>query len=95
MYAKILGSVHSARDQPIFRMACFCALRPSELFGLTWAGYSGNFFMVVTTAWRGRLQLKKIKRKNRFGRTNYRLVAIPQAVRVAIEEWRAECRGLK
>jgi len=45
----------------------------------------------VNTAWRGRLQRKKIKRKNRYGRTNYRLVAIPQAVRKAIDLWRARC----
>jgi len=48
-------------------------------------------FTIVNTAWRGRLQRKKIKRKNRYGRTNYRLVAIPQAVRKAIELWRARC----
>ena len=29
--------------------------------------------------------------KNRYGRTNYRLVAIPQAVRKAIDLWRARC----
>jgi integrase len=34
---------------------------------------------------------QKIKRKNRYGRTNYRLVAIPQAVRKAIDSWRARC----
>jgi para-nitrobenzyl esterase len=45
----------------------------------------------VNTPWRGRLQRKKIKRKNRYGRTNYRLVAIPQAVRKAIDLWRARC----
>jgi hypothetical protein len=37
------------------------------------------------------LQRKKIKRKNRYGRTNYRLVAIPQAVRHAIDLWRTQC----
>ena len=42
-------------------------LRPSELFGLTWDSYQGNVFVIVNTAWRARLQRKKIKRKNRFG----------------------------
>src|SRR5258708_39931232 len=38
-------------------------LRPSELFGLTWECYAGNLFTIVNTAWRGRLQRKKINRK--------------------------------
>ena len=91
MYAKLLAGLDGIRDRAIFLIACFCALRPSELFGLTWGCYTGNVFTIVNTAWRGRLQRKKIKRKNRYGRTNYRLVAIPQAVRKAIELWRAKC----
>ena len=91
MYAKLLAGLDGIRDRAIFLIACFCALRPSELFGLTWGCYTGNVFTIVNTAWRGRLQRKKIKRKNRYGRTNNRLVAIPLAVRKAIELWRARC----
>ena len=91
MYAKLLAGLDGIRDRAIFLIACFCALRPSELFGLTWGCYTGNVFTIVNTAWRGRLQRKKIKRKNRYGRTNYRFVAIPQAVRKAIDLWRARC----
>ncbi len=87
-YAKLLAGLPSARDRAIFLIACFCALRPSELFGLTWGCYRENVFMIANTAWNGRLQRKKIKRKNRFGGTNYRLVAIPEAVRWAIAQWR-------
>jgi len=50
---------------------------------LRWECFNGNVFTIVNTAWRGRLQRKKIKRKNRYGRTNYRLVVIPQAVPMA------------
>jgi integrase len=91
MYAKLLAGLDRIRDRAIFLIACFCALRPSELFGLTWGCNTSNVFTIVNTAWRGRLQRKKIKRKNRYGRTNYRLVAIPQAVRKVIELWRARC----
>jgi integrase len=87
-YAKLLAGLPSARDRAIFLIACFCALRPSELFGLIWGCYRENVFMIANTAWNGRLQRKKIKRKNRFGGTNYRLVAIPEAVRWAIAQWR-------
>lgn len=91
MYAKLRAGLEWARDRAIFMIACFCALRPSELFGLTWGCYNGDNFMIINTAWRGQLRRKKIKRKNRYGRTNYRLVAVPEAVRRSIEDWRGEC----
>jgi integrase len=91
MYAKLLAGLDGIRDRAIFLIACFCALRPSELFGLTWGCYSSSVFTIVNIARRGRLLRKKIKRKNRYGRSNYRLVAIPQAVRKAIDLWRAKC----
>ena len=90
-YSKLLAGLTTARDRAIFLIASFCALRPSEIFGLTWDSYQGPMFKVMNTAWRGQFQPKKIKRKNRFGRSNYRLVAIPEAVRQAIEEWRLQC----
>jgi len=40
----------------------------------------GLIFKVMNTAWRGQFHAKKVKRKNRFGGTNCRLVAIPEAV---------------
>jgi integrase len=95
MYSKLLAGVEHCRDRAIFLIACFCALRPSELFALTWDCYQGNVFVIVNTAWRGRLQRKKIKRKNRYGGTNYRLVAIPDAVRWAIEQWRNQCMNVE
>jgi hypothetical protein len=76
-HAKLLASLESSRDLAIFLIASFCALSPSEIFGLTWGSHQGLIFKVMNTAWRGQFQAKKIKRKNRFGGTNYRLVAIP------------------
>lgn len=90
-YVKLLALLEGARDRAIFLIACFCALRPSELFALTWQGYRGNVFIISNTAFQGQIQRKKIKRKNRFGKTNYRLVAVPKAVQQAIEEWRNLC----
>jgi integrase len=90
-YAKLLAGLETSRDRAIFLIASFCALHPSEIFGLTWGSYQGLIFKVMNTAWRGQFQAKKIKRKNRFGGTNYRLVAIPEAVRLCLEQWRCEC----
>jgi hypothetical protein len=35
-YAKLLAGLRTPRDRAIFLIASFCALRPSEIFGLTW-----------------------------------------------------------
>ena len=69
MYAKLLAGLDGIRDRAIYLIACFCALRPSELYGLTWGCYTSNVFTIVNIACRGRLQRKKIKRKNRYGGT--------------------------
>ena len=90
-YPKLLAGLAAARDRAIFLIASCCAMRPSEIFGLSWGSYQGSMFKVMNTAFRGQIQLKKIKRKNRFGRSNYRLVAIPGAVLRAVEEWRKQC----
>jgi len=90
-YAKLLAGLRTSRDRALFLIASFCALRPSEIFGLTWGSYQGATFKVMNTAWCGQFQPKKIKRTNRYGRTNYRWVAIPEAVRRAIDEWGREC----
>jgi integrase len=50
MYAKLLAGLDGIRDRAIFLIACFCALRPSELFGLTWGCYGGSVFTIVNTA---------------------------------------------
>jgi hypothetical protein len=91
-YAKLLAGLRTSCDRALFLIASFCALRPSEIFGLTWGSYQGSTFKVMNTAWHGQFQPKKIKRKNRYGRTNYRWVAIPEAVRRAIDEWGREVR---
>jgi integrase len=39
MYARLLAGLDGIRDRAILLIACFCALRPSELFGLTWGCY--------------------------------------------------------
>jgi len=38
-YAKLLAGLRMPRDRAIFLIASFCALRPSEIFGLTWGSY--------------------------------------------------------
>jgi integrase len=47
MYAKLLAGLDGIRDRAIFLIACFCTLRPSELFGLTWGCYSGSVFTIL------------------------------------------------
>ncbi len=52
MYAKLLAGLDGIRDRAIFVIARFCALRPSELLGLTWGCYAGNVLTIVNrVAW--------------------------------------------
>ena len=88
MYPKILGRLEAPRDRAIFSVGSFCALRPSELFGLLWEDYQGDHFRVSNTAYHGELQRKKIKKRRLNGTENYRVVPIPARVREIMEEWR-------
>ena len=51
-YAKLLAGLETSRDRAIFLISSFCALRPREIFGLTWGSYQGLIFKVMNTAWR-------------------------------------------
>jgi len=93
MYGQLLARIEDVRDRAIFLIGCFCALRPSELFALTWESCQGSVFKVMNTAWRGQFQPKKIKRKNRYGGSNFRWVAIPDIVQEAIEQWRRQAKN--
>jgi integrase len=101
MYAKLLALAGTTtRERAIFMLACFCALRPSELFGLLRDCYEGGHdedgsptggtLLVVNTAWRGQLQKKKIKKRPVNGETAYRLVPVDPMVQAALEAWLEE-----
>jgi integrase len=70
------------RDKLIAMIASFCAMRPGEIFGLTWASWRNEQFDIKGTAWRGTLRPGKAKtRKSKAP------VAIPAAILPLLAEW--------
>jgi integrase len=73
------------RDRLIAMIAAFCAMRPGEIFGLTWSSWRGDHFQIESTAWRGRFRLGKAKTKgSKAG------VFIPDVVLPLLTEWRKQ-----
>jgi integrase len=81
----------AVRDRVLFQVASFCALRTSEVFGLSWPSYHQSHFVVTDTAYRGELQPNKTKKRGKKGKINSRVVVIPAAIRADLELWRKIC----
>ena len=45
--------ITSAKHRALMGIASFCAMRTSEVFGLTWGAYLGDSILVKSTAWEG------------------------------------------
>jgi integrase len=73
-------------DRCAFAIAVFCALRTSEVFGLTWGCYQEDNLAIKHTAFEGRLQPNKVKTTD-----SRALVSIPDLVRPYIQSWQAVC----
>jgi integrase len=83
---QLLEGLSDPLDRCAFAIAVFCALRTSEVFGLSWGCYLGENLAIKHTAFEGRLQPNKVKTSD-----SRALVPIPDLVRPDIEDWRAAC----
>jgi integrase len=81
---QLLEGLSDPLDRCAFAIAVFCALRTSEVSGLTWGCYQGENLAIMHTAFEGRLQPNKVKTTD-----SRALVPIPDLVRPYIETWRA------
>jgi integrase len=73
------------RDRLIAMIAAFCAMRPGEIFGLTWASWKGDHFQIENTAWRGTFRPGKAKTKG-----SKASVVIPDVLFPLLEDWRKQ-----
>ena len=73
------------RNSAILHIGIFCAMRPSEVFGLRWKSFIGDHFVIRDTAWKGKLLEDEAK-------VAERRVFIPPATRKAIQRWREKCK---
>jgi len=83
---KVLKAVESQpRNSAILHIGIFCAMRPSEVFGLRWKSFVGDHFVIRDSAWKGKLLEDQAK-------IGERRVFIPPATRAAILRWREKCK---
>ncbi|MGA2978039.1 MAG: tyrosine-type recombinase/integrase [Terriglobales bacterium] len=73
------------RDRLIAMIAAFCAMRPGEIFGLTWSSWRGDHFQIESTAWRGQFRPGKAKTKG-----SKAPVIIPDVVLPLLTAWREQ-----
>lgn len=86
MIFDLIRSVSHPRDRALLAVGCFCGLRTSENFGLTWKSYARDHLVVYDTAYEGRLFEGKVKTEDSRAR-----IPIPRRVRTYIEAWRKVC----
>ena len=82
----LLQGTEDPMDRCLLAIGIFCALRTSEVFGLTWGNYWGEYVAVRNTAYEGHLQESKLKT-----RPSRALVPIPDLVQPIVEEWHRRC----
>ena len=91
LFDLIDGLLH-ARDRAIFAVGTFCALRTSEVFGLSWGAWhydsdtGDNFFSITDTAYRGKRREGTTKTDASQAR-----VTIPEMLVPLLLEWKAKC----
>lgn len=83
---QLLDAITDPMDRCAFAIAVFCALRTSEVFGLTWGCCQGEYLAIRHTAFEGKMQANKVKTSD-----SRALVPIPNLVRPYIENWRSTC----
>jgi integrase len=82
----LLEGTKDPMDRCVLSIGIFCALRTSELFGLTWGSLQNGCLAIKNTAYEGRLQESKLKT-----RASRALVPIPDLVQPIIAEWHRRC----
>jgi integrase len=83
--AKLLERLEP-RDRLILGIATFCAMRPSEIFGLLWSSWHVDYFAIHSTAVRGKLRMFKAKTKG-----SMTSVVIPESLMEDIARWKQLC----
>lgn len=81
---RLLSAIVDKRDRLILLIGTFCAVRTSEVLGLTWGSYLGDSFLIQNIAWEGKLYEGKTKTKK-----SRAPVYVPAEIRQLIATWKA------
>ncbi len=79
------SEITNAKHLALMGVASFCAMRASEVFGLSWGAYSGDSILVKSTAWEG-----KVYDATKTDDSNA-LVTVPEVIRPWVEIWKTQC----
>jgi len=80
---KLFTAIVDPRDRLLLLIATFCAMRTSEVLGLTWTSYQGDSLLIENIAWEGKLYEGKAKTKK-----SRAPVYLPLELRREIEAWK-------
>lgn len=82
----LLDAITDPRDHLVMLIGVFCAVRPSELFGLKWSAHDGDKLFIRSTAWKGKLYEGKTKtRKSRAP------IYLSSLIACEIDRWKKLC----
>jgi integrase len=79
------ANISSVKHLALMGVASFCAMRASEVFGLTWGAYTGDSILVRSTAWEGKVY------EDTKTDDSQALVTVPEAIQPWIAAWRKQC----
>jgi integrase len=80
--AALIHAIQDPMDQCLIAIAAFCALRASEVFGLTWGSWEGDSLRVHSTAWHSNFYADNAKTK-----ASRAPACVPDGIRKYIQRW--------
>jgi integrase len=83
---RILTAVTDVRDKLILLIGTFCAIRTSEVLGLTWGSYDGDSLLIQNIAWEGKLYAGTKTKKS------HAPVYVPAEIRQLIDIWKRRAK---
>jgi integrase len=83
---RLIRAVSDSRDRLILLLGVFGGPRASEVFGITWGCLQGNQLEIRNTAYRGKLNQWRVKRK-----ASFRRIFLPPLLIKAFSAYRAKC----
>jgi integrase len=80
---KLLGALEG-RNRLIVMLASLCAMRPGEIFALTWDSWRDDTLFIMRRVYRHKFDSPKTP-------TSMAQIPVPKVVRAALEKWKANC----
>jgi integrase len=81
---RFLLAVLESRDRLIVMLGCLCAMRPSEIFALTWDAWRDKAIFIMQRVYRRKFDSPKTP-------ASMATIPVPRVVREALAVWKARC----